>query len=505
MSLISIEFFALVGITFIFYWIISSRFRWVVLLISSAAFVWLANGHSKRAVVMMYGMIIIAYIAGVLFEKTSEKIKRAIFVISLIIEAVLLIRMKDFGFFTRMFGREPSEVTSVILIAPLGVSYFTLSLIGYICDTYWCVQQVEKNPFKFMLFGSYFPLLTSGPIVKYSEIGTTIFEEKTFSYKKMCFGAQRILWGVFKKLVISERVTVLVNTIYGNPEQYPGLYVWIAVALFVLQLYTDFSGCIDIIMGVSELFGVDLPENFNLPFTSTTLAEFWRRWHITLGNWLKDYVFYPVLKSEAFVKLGEVSKKAFGKKKGKKVPTYLGLFITWFLIGFWHGGSWNYIVGVGLWMWFIIVLSDLLSPALKKLTELMKINTECFSWHLFQYIRTFLLFMVGNGLFRASSLKDGIYMYKMGLSVPNIWILFDQSFLNLGLSAVDLNILFMSVLLILIAGIIRERKGVGVRVWMSEQNLVFRWIVWLGLFVIVLIYGKYGPGYSAAEFIYKGF
>lgn len=507
MEILSFEFFIFTFIAVLLYWACPKRVRWIVLLISNIMFVWYANNFSKRACAVMIFLILTAYVAGHLFERfhSNIKLKKVILLCALASEAGFLIVLKDMQFFQRYIPFDATDFQFVYLVAPLGVSYFTLSLIGYILDTYWGGARVERNLFKFFVFGSYFPLLTSGPIVKYGETSEEIFKIHYFNYDRMCFGVQRILWGIFKKIVVSERLSVIVNTVYGDPVTYSGLYIWIAMLLFVFQLYTDFSGCLDIIYGVSDLFGITLPENFDLPFVSVNLSEFWRRWHITLGLWLKSYILYPLLKSRPLIWLGGKTKKLFGKKYGKKVPTWCGLFLSWFLIGFWHGGSWNYIVGVGLWMWFVIVLGDATENIFKKAAVLLKFRTDCFSWRLYQSIRTVLLFAFGLGMFPAPSFMSGLEIYKAGFSVFNPWIFFNESFLEMGLSAIDYGVLRLSILIIATAGMIRGVKKISVREWIAGQNVIFRWFIWIGLFLIVLIYGKYGPGYDAAEFIYRGF
>ena len=316
---------------------------------------------------------------------------------------------------------------------------------------------------------------------------------------------QRIIWGFFKKLVISERATVLVNTIYADYETYNGLYILFAAIMFMIELYADFSGCIDIMLGISEIFGIKLPENFDLPFYARTVAEFWRRWHITLGAWLREFVFYPMLKSKTWQKLSEITKKRFGKKVGKKIPVWLGLMISWLIIGFWHGGGYNYIFGVGVYMGIIIVASEIIETPTKKIVLALGLNQEAISYKLFQMLRTFILITIGNSFFRAVSLADGFRMWKRFFEVINPWILFDGSIYNLGLAEIDVKILFFSVVLLIIVGIIKIEKGEEIRVLIASQNIVFRWGIYIALLLIVVIYGKYGPGYSASEFIYKGF
>lgn len=497
MSIISIDFGILMAVSLILYWGLPSRYRWLLLLAVSGIFVWSANGHSKRTILVMLVSIALAYGAASFFDdarfKDRNSLKKMVLAFALIGEAGIFVAMKGIW-------------RTLPFAAPLGVSYFLLSLTGYMLDTYWGVQKAEKNPLKVLLFGSYFPLLTSGPIVRYGETGSELFKEHRFDYQRFCFGLQRILWGVFKKLVIAGRLSVIVDTIYENPQEYYGFYIWTALAAFTLQLYTDFSGCIDIVCGVSELFGIPLPDNFCLPFAAGNLSEFWRRWHITLGLWLKTYVLYPLLKSKPLQWIGDKARAGWGKKAGKKLPVWCGLFVSWFLIGFWHGGTWNYIVGVGLWFWLLIVLGEMLEPLFKKLIVWCKINTDCFGWHLFQAARTCILFMAGLGLFRAGSLIEGLKLYRAAIcNKPNPWIFFDGSFLNLGLTTADYGILRLAVLILAAAGVIRICQGQSVRQWIRGQNLYLRWGIWIGLLLIILIYGQYGPGYDAAEFIYRGF
>ncbi len=190
--------------------------------------------------------------------------------------------------------------------------------------------------------------------------------------------------GLFKKLVISERMAVIVNTIYGDYVTYSGLYIAVGTVCFAFQLYTDFSGAMDIALGLSEALGIRMAENFETPFFARSISEYWRRWHITLGTWMKDYIFYPVLKSDLFVAIGDAARKKLGKKRGKKVPTYLGMAVLWFTVGMWHGGAWKYIIGSGLLHCFYIISGQMLEPAFKKLTHVFKVNTECYSFRLFK-------------------------------------------------------------------------------------------------------------------------
>lgn len=289
---------------------------------------------------------------------------------------------------------------------------------------------------------------------------------------------------------------------------YTGFFSWLAILLYPLQMYADFSGCMDIVLGVSEMFGIKLAENFNSPFFSRTSQEFWQRWHITLGAWAKDYVLYPLLKSNPMVKLGKYMRKKLGRQAGKFFINALGMFVLWMVMGIWHGGM-RYIVGVSLWYWLILMAGDLLTPVFAKLTSACNMKTNSFSWHLFQSARTYLIYAVGATFFSVG-ISRGISLLKDALKVcllpgyANPWIFFDESILKLGVTYGDINIIIIGVLLMLVTDILREKYGYA-RIWIEQQGFVLRWLIWMGLFVFVLIWGKYGPGYDAAEFIYKGF
>lgn len=500
MSVISIGFMFFVTITALLYWMFPSKCRWIVLLVASAVFVWLANDMAVGPCALMMFMVVIAYFSACSFVKKRRK---WVAFLTVIIEVGILVILKEKYFFERWIHISAIDYSFVKFITPIGISYFTLTLIGYVLDSYWDEKNVEKNFFKFSLFSSFFPIISSGPIVKYRETRIQLFEHHSFCYKTISFGCQRILWGIFKKLVISERLAILVDQIYEDHTTYSGLYVWTAVLLFVIRLYTDFSGCLDIVYGVSELFGISLPENFNLPFFSSSLAEFWRRWHITLGKWMKEYVFFPIMKSRLMQSINSKLCRMLGKSMGKTTSNSIGLLVLWFLIGFWHGGRTNFIA-VTLWMWFVIVLSSFTQGYQNKLIKIARIKTNCFSWRLFQRVRTFVLFAIGVGFFPAHSFLDGIKFYYSGVSVFNPWIFFDGSFFEIGLASKDYNVLVMSVAVLFIVEMIKLKK-ISVREWLSNQNTFFRWWIWISLIVIVLIYGIYGPGYNAADFIYKGF
>lgn len=252
--------------------------------------------------------------------KNPDFIKRNVLCATVIGILIFLITFKYINFVINtingignFWGRNTVLFPVVNWLVPLGISYYSLSLIGYVADVYFGIAKPENNFGKLAVYGMYFPVMISGPILKYREDGEQFFQPHFFDYTHVTRGMQRMLWGYFKKLIISERMAIIVNTVYGNYADYPGGYIWIGTICFAFQLYTDFSGCMDIVLGMSETFGIRLPENFERPFFSKNISEYWRRWHITLGIWMKEYVFYPLLRTSFFIKFGKKLRKCFGK------------------------------------------------------------------------------------------------------------------------------------------------------------------------------------------------
>ena len=332
-------------------------------------------------------------------------------------------------------------------------------------------------------------------------IGTSI---PSFSLSRISDGAVRVAWGFFKKLVIAERAAIVVNMIYADHQTYTGWYVPLGVFFFAIQLYTDFSGCMEVVIGVSHMFGIELPENFNCPFFSKTVKEYWRRWHITLGAWLRDYLMYPILKSTPLIKLGDWSKAKFGKKNGKKVPTYVALFILWFAVGYWHGGLWNYVIGSGILHFIYIVLGMIFEPLFKKIRP--KIGADKLYFRIFQSVRTFILMLTGFVFFRSATVKDAIDMYaaifrKGGL--PLNWTNFSAT----GMTLANLIVLAAAVLLVFAVDAFKYRPSEdeaakSLTAFLRSKSIVLLWAAFMVLVVATLVFGMYGLGYDSGSFIY---
>lgn len=513
MSITSLQFLMLFAVSLVLYYLIPGKFQWLALVLYSVCFFVLSSALFTGIYLLVN--IVVTHSVVCLMRKAKadgrEKWSRPALFVGILVNVGILAVLKYSNFFIDIINSVIARIGTdyrlpeTNFVSPVGISFYTIISVGYLLDSYWLKgADLQPNLFKTALFIGYYPQMTSGPITKYQEMKGQLYASHRFDYTKIAFGMQRILWGLFKKLVISTRTANIVNGIYGNIESYGGLYIWSAAFLFMVQLYTDFSGCMDIIMGVSECYGIDLPENFKTPFFARSVQEYWQRWHITLGVWLRDYILYPILRTEVWRKMTGWIKVHWGKKASKQIPSYLGMLCVWLLIGLWHGGGWKYILGMGLWFWGCIVLSDVFQPVFKKIIAFMQIDTESFSWHLFQSLRVFVLVSVGNMFFRLNSLSETLRAIKRSVSVWNPWIFFDGSMMRFDVTYADLNIIIFGVFLLFVVWSLQE-KYTCARAWIQRQILPFRWLIWLGLFAVILIYGNYGPGYDAADFIYRGF
>jgi D-alanyl-lipoteichoic acid acyltransferase DltB (MBOAT superfamily) len=352
--------------------------------------------------------------------------------------------------------------------------------------------------------------MTSGPFTRYNDIKDALFGgEVRWSLERLQFGLQRFLWGLFKKLVVAERLAIIVGTIYDTkplPLQediYVGLMVVLGAFAYVALLYMDFSGCMDMVIGVSEMLGIPLAENFRRPFSATSLSEIWRKWHITLGLWLKDYIMYPLQKTLT-ARVGGKFKQWFGKKIGKDLVLYFSMLVLWFGVGFWHGGSWKYICASGLFFFVMIVGGMILQPVFDLIVRILRIDTTAYSWTLFGRVRSFCLFAMSVSFGRRESLTDGLRAWKTVFTDWNPWVLVDDTIFRLGLDRKDFDVMVLGLVAVVVVSMLQEHYG-SVRQLIAKQNLVFRWIVYLALLFAVLIFGCYGPGYNPADFIYGGF
>lgn len=393
------------------------------------------------------------------------------------------------------------EISFLDIALPMGISFYTFQAVGYLVDVYRGKYPPEKNLGKFALFVSFFPQLVQGPISRFDDLGRQLYGGHVFDAKNVSFGIQRILWGFFKKLVIADRILPAVRTITQNPDTYQGIYVLLGMVFYAVQLYADFTGGIDITIGIAEVLGIKVKENFERPFFSKSTAEYWRRWHITMGTWFRDYVFYPVSISGFMMKVSKFSREKLGEKIGKKVPVYLSTIIVWFATGIWHGASWNFIVW-GLLNCLVIIVSQELEPFYAWFHSRFNVR-EKFLFKLFQVGRTFILMSAIRILDCYRNVPVTFRMYRSLLTKWNVNELFNGALLELGLEKTDYYVLIFGIIIMITVSLV-QRSG-SIREKLAARPYIVRYVAYVGLFISIIVFGAYGIGYDSNQFIYNQF
>ncbi len=384
---------------------------------------------------------------------------------------------------------------------PMGISFYVFQSMGYAIDVYWGKYRAEENLFRFALFVSFFPQLVQGPISRFDALAKSLFEPHSFDAKTVSFGLQRILWGFFKKLVIADRILVAVKAIIGDPQTYTGAYVFVGMMFYALELYADFTGGIDITIGIAQTMGITVTENFIRPYFSKDIKEYWNRWHITMGSWFTDYIFYPISVSGSMLKLSRFSRKHFGEQIGKRVTVYLSSFTVWFATGIWHGASWNFIVW-GLLNGLVILITQELEPFYRWFHAKFHVRGTT-GWRCFQIVRTVLLMSSLRTLDCYRDVPLTFRMYGSMFTTANWPEVFGGALLTLGLSVTDYIVLLVGFAMLLAVSLI-QRSG-SVREKISARPYPLRFCVWFGLFLLTILWGSYGIGYDASQFIYNQF
>ena len=535
MALNSLKFLIFLFFVVVVYYAVPKKWQWSILLVASYGF-YLSSGVDHVLFIMF--TTVFTYLSGRWMQSLRDKqnaelaamgdaitkeekrelkkvVAKKVHTIQIITALVNLgvlafIKCIDsvIGGMNDMFAlfRWDASMPMINVIVPLGLSYYTFNSIGYLIDIGRGKYQAEKHLGKFALFVSFFPSIVQGPLFRYNDVGVQLQQPHKFDYDNVKYGAQLILWGFFKKLVIAERVAPIVRTVF-SPEftDYNGSQIFFGVLAYSFQIYGDFSGGTDITRGAAQMLGINLPVNFERPFFATSMANFWQRWHMSLGAWMREFVFFPVMLCKPVTALSKTFRKKFGPHAAKMVPSVASPFIIFFLIGIWHDVTAQYITN-GLYNAFLISFSVALAPVYEKLTKKLRINTEVFSWRLFQMLRTFTLLCISRIIVKAPSLGEAFRMIKAMFTSIDLDFLFgtDGRIFEMGVDEKNLWVVFFAVMVLLVIGILQE-SGVKIRESLSKQNLVFRWAMMLLLLLVIFVFGIYGPGYDASAFIYARF
>lgn len=518
MTLVSFSYYAFIIVALVLYYLIPKRWQWCVLLAASLAFFCLAG--SPITILYPIASIIITWFSAKKIQQARDNEESNIrpsfwLAMGLIVNFGILAILKYANFFLKnasfiynwLSGNEIKLTSS--MIAALGISFYTLQIVGYLLDCYWGMIDAQPNIGKLALYTMFFPQMVSGPISRYSQLGEQLFTEHSFEWDNIRSGFFRILSGTFKKLVVAENFAVFVPQFLNAENGRTGPVALAGMIMYVIQIYADFAGCMDIVLGTAQCFGITMVENFNYPFLSRSIQEFWQRWHITLGLWLRDYIMYPLLRSKKWSKLTKSCKKKFGKKAAKKIPTYLAMLILWFGMGLWHGGWWNYILE-GVWFWAVIVIGDWCDPLFKKVTS--KFNNENKLWVFFQRARTALIYSIGAIMFKFDSVSGGLTVLRnifsplwitdiSAVKHPITSLITEGGILKVGC---QFGFLVFSFLIFVFINH-REKKKGSLAEDLKGKPIMFQALCAVAMVYGILVFGIFGPGFSAADFIYGGF
>ena len=486
----SAHFIVFFPIVILVYYVLPQRGRYLWLL--AASYYFYMSWNPKYIVLLLFSTAV-TYASGRLLAAAKNTTRRKLIVAaSFILNLGVLFYFKYVGMaadiLVRVLGKLHIYLTipSFDVVLPVGISFFTFQALSYTVDVYRGEIYAEKNFFRYALYVSFFPQLVAGPIERSKNLLKQLAVPKTFEFERARDGFLLMLWGYFLKLVLADRIAIVVNTVYNNHTEYQGWYFIVATVLFAFQIYCDFAGYSTIAIGAAKILGVNLMENFDAPYTAQSVAEFWRRWHISLTSWFRDYLYIP---------LG-------GNRKGK-LRKNANRLIVFLASGLWHGASIHFVVWGGINGLYQII-GETLMPVRECLIRLFRLNPDSFGFRLYRTLVTFVLVDLSWVYFRAEGFRAANTIVRSMVTAKNPWVLFDGSLYTLGLDGPNFRLMIVSIF-ILLAADIAKRCGITIREKIIEQDYLFRWVFIACAVVFILLFGVWGPGYSAANFIYFQF
>ena len=494
----SFSFFVFLPIVLMVYYIIPPKVRYIWLLIVSYFFYMFWN---VKYVVLLLGSKAITYFSGLALEWIKgqdwsqariQKWKKICVAASFSINLSILFIFKYFNFVIdniseifRSLNIE-AELPIVNLLLPVGISFYIFQALSYTMDVFRNEIYAEKNFLKYALFVSFFPQLVSGPIERSKNLLKQINKMPSATREGFRDGILLMIWGFFQKLVVADRIGIFVDTIYGTYMEYAGWYYILATILFAFQIYCDFSGYSIIAMGTAKLMGFQLMENFNAPYLAKSVAEFWRRWHISLSSWFMDYLYIP---------LG-------GNRKGI-VRKHINKLIVFAVSGLWHGANWTFVIW-GLLNGLYQVVGEVLKPIRNGLKKIFGIKENSIASKALAVLFTFSLVDISWLFFRANDIEQARYMLKGMFTAQNMWILFDGSLYTCGLDAKNFILMILAIGVLLFADMCKY-KGITIRRYVEQQDGWFRWLFYATVITFILLTGIWGTEYNEANFIYFQF
>lgn len=508
MTFLSFSFAIFLFLSVVIYYLVPKKFQWCVILLANTVFyAYTGIGNLffilASSAITFFSAKIISDMNAALKGKKAEiskedfKIekkrvltkKRLVLISMLVLNVGILIYLK----YWRILAG------SKTLLLPLGISYYTLTTIGYFMDIYNGKYEREVNFFKYFVFVSFFPQLILGPITRYNQAGFQLREARSFDFEKIKHGVILILYGSLKKYIVANLLVNHISTIFdGVYTEYPGCVLLLGILMYSVYQYADFSGGTDMVLGIAELFGISLPQNFRQPYFSTSLANFWQRWHITLGGWMRDYIFYPLALTKMMQNLSKWASKHLGKHFGRTLPACIANLVVFMLVGIWHGPEMHFFVW-GLYNGLVIALSDVLKPVFEKINEKLHINAKSRLWFFFQIVRTFIIVNIGWYFDRISDVpKAFAYLRNTFAHFGNPLMLASKDYMNqiLGnISDFQSHILLITLgsLIIFAVSLMKENK-IDVYASIQKKNIVFRWAMYYIPLILVILSFTFSEG-----------
>lgn len=483
----SIEFLFFFPIITSLYFILPHKYRWQMLLFASCIFY---MAFIPVYILILAVTIVIDYFAGILIEQSEGKKRKLYLIISIISTCMVLFVFKYFNFFNNSFSaiaaffhlNYPIEALNIIL--PIGLSFHTFQSLSYVIEVYRCEQKAEKHFGIYSLYVMFYPQLVAGPIERPQNLLHQFYEKHEFDYDRITGGLKLMAWGMFKKVVIADRLAIVVNNIYSAPASFDGPTLALATICFAFQIYCDFSGYADIAVGAARVMGFRLMENFNMPYLSKSISEFWQRWHISLSTWFRDYLYITL-----------------GGNRVTRLKLYRNLLITFFISGLWHGANWTY-VSWGVINGIYLVIGHWTKDFRNSITGFIGLNQFTWLHNWLKIIITFKLTCFAWIFFRARDMSDAFYIV---IHIFSGWstLLTSNGYKNIlnntKLEYYEFLVAIIAILLmIFIHTIIKdERKSPLFR----AQPLIIRWSLYYSFILIIIFFGVF----SRTQFIYFQF
>ncbi|MCR5798961.1 MAG: MBOAT family protein [Lachnospiraceae bacterium] len=494
----SLQFLIFFPIVLLVYFIIPKKIRYIWLLVASYYFYMCWN--AKYALLILFSTLV-TYLSGLFIDKishseTEERVKKTRMKLCVAASFVLNLGVLCYFKYTNFLMETLNKAFNLIhielnlpvfdILLPVGISFYIFQALSYTMDIYRGEVQAEKNFLRYALFVSFFPQLVAGPIERSKNLLSQLAKPVKPEYDKMVNGFMLMLWGFFMKIVVADRIALFVDSAYNDTASFGGWYLIVASVLFAFQIYCDFGGYSCIAKGTAQMLGIELMENFNAPYTSLSVREFWGRWHISLSTWFRDYLYIP---------LG-------GNRKGK-IRKHINKMIVFLVSGLWHGASWSFVIWGGLHGLYQVI-GEILEPVRNKLVKVLRLNRESIGHKLAKALCTFILVDFAWIFFRSQSMTRSKEVLSAMINVRNPWIFFDDSLYNCGLDRKNFTLMLACILLLIVVDMF-NRAGIRLREVILKQDWWFKWVVIALSITAILLFGVWGSQFSEASFIYFQF